>query len=84
MTNAAGIPHTLFTLEHRSMSEHAGLPRQMYCILQVVLSGPQSSDWTSKLKIGCEVKVEGNLGWQQGRNKPGRHLLHAETIKLIS
>ncbi|MDD1781540.1 primosomal replication protein N [Enterovibrio sp. ZSDZ35] len=76
----AGIPHCHFVLEHRSDQQEAGLPRQVYCRLPVVVSGQGSQLNTQHLALGSNIKVSGFLAYQTGRNGVGKLVLHAEKI----
>ncbi len=79
----AGIEHCHFWLEHRSVQSEAGLSRQVYCSLQVVVSGQEAQAFTQHLALGVSVKVSGFLAYQPSRNGSGRLVLHAEHIETI-
>ncbi|NKF49462.1 primosomal replication protein N [Shewanella sp. WXL01] len=78
----SGIAHTVLTLEHRSRRLDADLPRNVYCLIQVILSGERLNSATDKFKAGMQVDVEGYLSLQQGRNGQNRLVLHAENVEL--
>nr|WP_153662134.1 primosomal replication protein N [Shewanella intestini] len=78
----SGIAHTVLTLEHRSQRFEADLPRNVYCLIQVILSGGRVNHAADKLKAGVQVEVEGYLSLQQGRNGQNRLVLHAENVEL--
>ncbi|GLS83297.1 primosomal replication protein N [Paraferrimonas haliotis] len=84
VTSAAGIPHTVLQLEHRSEQQQAGLNRQVFCPIRVVVSGKHLQGACAKLTSGCNVKVQGFLAWQQARDGNGKLMLHADSIELIS
>ncbi|WP_434358238.1 primosomal replication protein N [Parasalinivibrio latis] len=79
----AGIPHCHFVLEHRSMQQEAGLERQVYCRIQVVVSGERSNAATLDLSPGCNTRVSGFVAYQTGRNGLGKLVLHADEINQI-
>ncbi|MDF0534759.1 primosomal replication protein N [Shewanella yunxiaonensis] len=78
----AGIEHTVIQLEHKSQRFEAELPRNVYCLLQVVMSGERFNSVTEKLKAGVDVQVSGFLTLQQSRNGQSRLVLHAENVEL--
>ena len=78
----AGIEHTVIQLEHKSQRFDAELPRNVYCVLQVVLSGERFESVTDKLKTGVDIEVRGFIALQQGRNGQNRLVLHAENVEL--
>lgn len=78
----SGIAHTVMTLEHKSQRYEVDLLRNVYCLIQVILSGPRFNSVTDKLQAGVQVEVEGFLSFQQGRNGQNRLVLHAENVEL--
>jgi primosomal replication protein N len=79
----AGIPHCHFVLEHRSTQQEAGFPRQVYCCINVVVSGEGLQALTQDLAQGCHITVSGFVSYQTGRNGLGKIVLHAEHIEII-
>ena len=79
----AGIPHCHFVIEHRSVKQEAGLSREVYCRMNVVVSGQGSQALTANLAQGSNVMVGGFITYQTGRNGVARVVLHAEHIKFI-
>lgn len=79
----AGIPHCYFVIEHRSIQQEAGYPRQVYCRLSVVISGLKSQSQTEHLVLGSNIKVSGFLAYQTSRNGENKLVLHAENITEI-
>ncbi|HIF9166583.1 TPA: primosomal replication protein N [Photobacterium damselae] len=79
----AGIAHCHFVLEHRSIQQEAGLPRQVYCYINVVVSGKGQQVLTQDLAIGSHIKVGGFISYQTGRNGIGKLVLHADHIDII-
>jgi primosomal replication protein N len=82
LNSPSGINHTVITVEHKSQRYEAELLRNVYCIIQVILSGPRFNSVTDKLQAGVQVEVEGFLSLQQGRNGQNRLVLHAENVEL--
>ncbi|MFQ6371594.1 primosomal replication protein N [Shewanella sp. YIC-542] len=82
LQSPAGIKHTVIQLEHKSQRFEAQLPRNVYCQLQVVLSGERFESVADKLKAGVDVQIEGFLTLQQSRNGQSRLVLHAENVEL--
>ncbi len=81
-TSPAGIAHCVLTLEHKSQVYEAEMLRNVYCQIQVVLSGERFESITDKLKIGVNIEVRGFIAQQQGRNGQNRLVLHAENVEL--
>lgn len=79
----AGVPHCHFVVEHRSVQQEADLPRQVYCRINVVLSGQGSQALTQNIALGSNITVGGFVAYQTGRNGVGRLVLHADQIKQI-
>lgn len=79
----AGIPHCHLVLEHRSLQSEADLQRQVYCRIQVVVSGEGSQIYTQRLVEGMQVEVSGFIAYQTSRNGLNKIILHADNIKEI-
>lgn len=79
----AGISHCHFVIEHRSQQVEAGLPRQAYCHMQVVMSSQGSENQTQHLALGSHIEVSGFLTYQTNRNGSGKFVLHADHIQDI-
>jgi primosomal replication protein N len=79
----AGISHCRFWLEHRSTVIEAKLPRQVYCRMPVVFSGPESQELAQNLVVGSSIEVGGFVTYQMGRNGTGKLVLHADNIIKI-
>jgi len=79
----AGIVHCHLVLEHKSMQSEADLQRQVYCRIQVVVSGERSRAFTQNLVEGMYVEVSGFIAYQQSRNGLNKIILHADNIKKI-
>ncbi|MCH1925655.1 primosomal replication protein N [Shewanella sp. C32] len=78
----AGIHHTVLQLEHKSLRVEADMQRHVYCVIQVILSGPRFDSVTEKLKAGVDIQVSGFIALQQNRNGQSRLVLHAENVEL--
>ncbi|NAW66001.1 MULTISPECIES: primosomal replication protein N [Photobacterium] len=79
----AGVPHCHFVLEHRSNQVEADLTRQVYCYINVVVSGKGQQVLTHDLAVGSNIKAGGFISWQTGRNGIGKLVLHADHIEKI-
>ncbi|MGL4474033.1 MAG: primosomal replication protein N [Shewanella sp.] len=80
----AGISHWVLTLEHKSQRYQAEMLRNVYCQIQVILSGERFLSVADKLKAGVEIEVQGFINLQQSRNGQNRLVLHAENVELKS
>ncbi|WP_084404926.1 MULTISPECIES: primosomal replication protein N [Aliagarivorans] len=83
-TSPAGVPHCQFWLEHRSAQTEAGLNRQAYCQMAVVLSGEAFEQDSLQLTMGSEVRVTGFVSSHKLPSGEYRLVLHAHTIDLLS
>ncbi|MFB6435143.1 MAG: primosomal replication protein N [Candidatus Malihini olakiniferum] len=77
------IPHCQFVLEHSSVQEEAGLSRQAWCRMPVIVSGRDSQAITKSITLGVHIRVQGFICSHQGRNGLNKTVLHAEQIELI-
>lgn len=78
----AGIAHSVVMLEHKSQCFEAEMLRNVYCQIQVILSGERFNSVTEQLKTGVDIEVNGFIALQQGRNGQNRLVLHAENVEL--
>lgn len=78
----AGIAHCILTLEHKSQRFEAEMLRNVYCQIQVILSGERFKSVTDKLKAGVAIEVDGFIAMQQNRNGQSRLVIHAENVEL--
>jgi len=79
----SGIEHCRFWLEHRSIVMEAGLSRQVYCRMPVVVSGQTSETLTQDLVQGSNIMISGFVTYQSDRNGIGKLVLHADNITQI-
>lgn len=79
----SGIEHCQFWLEHRSTVLEAGLSRQVYCRMPVIISGQRSHESTQHLVQGSNISVSGFVAYQTGRNGQSKLVLHADNITQI-
>ncbi|WP_411368942.1 primosomal replication protein N [Pseudidiomarina salilacus] len=79
----AGIRHVRFMLEHRSQRFEAGLPRNAYVRIQVVISGELAQQWEPDLTVGMQLQVSGFLQRVEDRNGNPRLVLHAQQLVKI-
>ncbi|MCC4834078.1 primosomal replication protein N [Shewanella sp. 1_MG-2023] len=78
----SGIPHKVITLEHKAQRYEGQMLRNVYCLIQVILSGQRFNSVTEELKAGVQVQVEGFISMQQGRNGQNKLVMHAENVEL--
>ena len=69
-------------LEHKSQCFEAEMLRNVYCQIQVILSGERFESVTDKLKIGVDIEVQGFIALQQSRNGQNRLVINAENVEL--
>ncbi len=79
----SGIQHYQFLLEHHSQKMEAGLIRQAWCRMHVVISGKSPHTLTEKLIVGSQISVQGFISCHKGKNGMNKLVLHAEQIQLI-
>lgn len=79
----AGVTHLLLALEHRSLQQEAGLTRQCYVRIQVVVSGDWAESWSTKLTLGSEIEVVGFIQRHENAQGIPRLVLHAQNIKQV-
>lgn len=82
-TSPGGVQHCNFVIEHRSMQEEAGLPRNTFCYMPVAVSGPLASQLKNKLSKGMQIRASGFITYHQSKNKLGKLVLHAQYIEQI-
>ena len=82
-TSPSGVEHCNLTIEHRSVQEEAGLPRNAKCFMPVATSGPLASQLKNKLSKGMTIKVSGFITYHQSKNHLGKLVLHAQYIEQI-
>ena len=82
-TSPAGIEHSQFSIDHRSIQQEAGLNRQAYVRIQVVATG-ELSQLTREFIAGDVVKVTGFLNRHELRNGTAKLVLHAQQIEKIN
>lgn len=81
----AGTPHCQFVLDHRSQQQEAGLNRQAWCRMPVIISGAQANQQMSRhLSVGCRVQIWGFVSSYQSASGLSRLALHAEEIKWMN
>lgn len=76
-----GIPHCQFYLEHISEQLEAGLQRQSWCMIPVIVTG--QNELARSIKKGSKVLVSGFISTHTKRNNIQQLILHASEIKLI-
>ncbi len=82
-TSPAGIHHSQFSIDHRSIQSEAGMNRQAFVRIQVVATG-ELSHLTRELVAGSLVKVAGFINRHESRNGNPLLVLHAQQIEMIN
>ncbi|MBI5461732.1 MAG: primosomal replication protein N [Gammaproteobacteria bacterium] len=79
----AGIPLSRFAIEHRSICEEAGLPREVQFRLAVVATGEGLRPCVAALHVGQRIRVQGFLARAGYRSAEHSLVLHAQSIKIL-
>ncbi len=82
-TSPAGINHSQFSIDHKSIQKEAGMNRQAFVRIQVVVTG-ELSHLTRELVAGTVVKVSGFINRHESRNGNPLLALHAQQIEMIN
>ena len=82
-TSPAGITHSQFSIDHKSIQNEAGMNRQAFVRIQVVATG-ELSHLTRELVVGSEIKVSGFINRHESRNGNPLLVLHAQQIEMIN
>lgn len=82
-TSPAGITHSQFSIDHKSIQNEAGMNRQAFVRIQVVATG-ELSHLTRELVVGQTVKVIGFINRHESRNGNPLLVLHAQQIEMIN
>ena len=82
-TSPAGIVHSQFSIDHKSIQNEAGLNRQAFVRIQVVATG-ELSHLTRELVAGNMVKVTGFINRHESRSGNPLLVLHAQQIEMIN
>ena len=82
-TSPAGIVHSQFSIDHKSIQNEAGMNRQAFVRIQVVATG-NLSHLTRELIVGQNVKVIGFINRHESRNGNPLLVLHAQQIEMIN
>lgn len=80
----AGISISRFTIEHQSMCEEAGLPREVQFQLAVVATGEGLRPRVAMLQAGRRIRVSGFLARAGYRAAEYRLVLHAQSIEILN
>ena len=83
-TSPAGISHSQFSIDHKSIQNEAGMNRQAFVRIQVVATGELSQNLTRDLIAGSKLKVTGFLNRHESRNGNPLLALHAQHIEMIN
>lgn len=76
-----GISHCQFFLQHASEQVEAGLKRQSWCVIPVIISG--TNELIHSIKKGSKILVIGFISTHVKANNIQQLVLHASEIKLI-
>lgn len=82
-TSPAGITHSQFSIDHKSIQNEAGMNRQAFVRIQVVATG-ELSHLTRELVVGQNVRVSGFINRHESRNGNPILVLHAQQIQMIN
>jgi primosomal replication protein N len=82
-TSPAGISHSQFSIDHKSIQNEAGMNRQAFVRIQVVATG-DLSHFTRELVAGNVIKVTGFINRHESRNGNPLLALHAQQIEMIN
>ncbi|OUR82725.1 primosomal replication protein N [Colwellia psychrerythraea] len=82
-TSPAGISHSQFSIDHKSIQNEAGMNRQAFVRIQVVATG-DLSHLTRELIAGNVIKVTGFINRHESRNGNPLLALHAQQIEMIN
>jgi len=82
-TSPAGISHSQFSIDHKSIQNEAGMNRQAFVRIQVVATG-KLSHLTRELVAGNVVKVSGFINRHESRSGNPLLVLHAQQIEMIN
>lgn len=82
-TSPAGISHSQFSIDHKSIQNESGMNRQAFVRIQVVATG-DLSHLTRELVAGNVVKVSGFINRHESRNGNPLLVLHAQQIQMIN
>lgn len=82
-TSPAGISHSQFSIDHKSVQNEEGMNRQAFVRIQVVATG-ELSHLTRELIVGQTVKVIGFINRHESRNGNPLIVLHAQQIVMIN
>ncbi|GAA0822677.1 primosomal replication protein N [Colwellia sp. D2M02] len=82
-SSPAGIAHSQFSIDHKSIQNEGGFNRQAFVRIQVVATG-ELSQLTRELVAGSMVKVSGFINRHESRNGNPLLVLHAQQIEMIN
>jgi len=82
-SSPAGIVHSQFSIDHKSIQNEGGYNRQAFVRIQVVATG-ELSHLTRELVVGQCVRVSGFINRHESRNGNPLLALHAQQIEMIN
>ncbi|MFN2308468.1 MAG: primosomal replication protein N [Gammaproteobacteria bacterium] len=80
----AGIPISRFAIEHRSLCEEAGMPREVRFKLAVVASGEPFQVQLGGLQVDSRVRLQGFLARAGYRSEECHLALHIQSIQILN
>ena len=80
----AGIPISRFAVDHHSLCEEAGMPREVRFRLGVVVAGQVLQATVGALQTDSRVRIRGFLARAGYRSDERRLLLHAQSIDILN
>ena len=80
----AGITHSKFSIDHKSIQTEDGYNRHVFVRIQVVATGQWSQNITREITAGSNVKVSGFLNRHETRTGNPILVLHAQQIEMIN
>ena len=80
----AGIPISRFAVDHQSLCEEAGMPREVRFRLGVIAAGQSLQGAVNALQADSRVRIKGFLARAGYRSEEHRLLLHAQSIDILN
>ena len=78
----AGIPIARFVLEHQSQQKEAGLTRNIFCRVLIIVSGGELNKTYKRLAVDEPVTVEGYLNQISFQGTDRKLCVNAESIRI--
>ncbi|WP_411899262.1 primosomal replication protein N, partial [Salmonella enterica] len=78
-----GMPHGQVVLEHGSVREEAGVHRQAWGQMPVIVSGHENQAITHSKTVGSRITVQGFISCHKAKNGVSKMVLHSGLIVFI-